>query len=1137
MTSDASDRRAPVDAIDIDRLISALDHDIGPIATTAALQLHAVLPRLGATTPERHAGAIVAIVAKSHDTTARIRAAALAWARALRPLASPTVLAQPIEPTPRAVVAAPRRPRLLAGLVAASVAALVVVAVATHEPQLDPAVPDARVAPQPDASLAAPDAGLVTPEAAFDDADAGLALPTFPMPSVRFVPATAPADPLWPDLALAALALAVFIGLLTLAHRWASLGDPLPVADGPPAGPPPRAPPVPDHLLDRDAEELLVWGIDRYTGTEETRRLDVRATVRATAARGGLPTLVRRHARHHREVWLWRDLATDDPALAELVAAVATTLRRSNLPVEVSRFHGVPDALFDDHDDGATWSPAELDERRDTARVAILTDGALLAERLRRAATAPDAEAALRALARWPAVAFFETGPGTHRLDERLAPFALTVLPADRLIEWLGGGRRARVDDRANETTLWAAGLALSPQPVDPHTALALRDALALTTPATGLGALAEETGGGGRLWWPSPLREQRLTWLVDAIGQERMATLRAFWIERFEAAATLSDTEGAEASPSERPMPPRWHAMKASAALVALWDDDTPRVIAAVDALHQHHEGAAGLIEQQLARLTPADEPHDPSRARLPWPRAPLPLATRLKLRELGLGSSPRALADEAAPRPGRAWAAIGAALAVIAAGVAGLLTRPPPSPAPGGEITAVAPSPADAARWDLVTDLDGRLIGRRRLALALAAGDAPPLAASPSTDPIHTNPGEDIIIDWRQPTPTPCRQQRMGHPVWLCGTREPTAPPAGDWPPRSVVLLDASPDDRAAARLATRLLDHAAADQVWFTQPAAPDGAALAPALAAEVARLGGQLIHITRRPDDPPVDGATRVVTADWRALTRAIGDGEAQPIAEVWPMAAVTGAALLPAAGCRAGEQRLVGGVPFRCVPAGVYWIGSDDGDDDERPRHRVRLDEYWIAETETTQAQYRALTGESPSWFKGDDRPVEQVIWDESRAYCQKLGCRLPTEAEWEVACRAGTETKWSTGDDEAGLGAAAWYGPPASATHPVGTKAANAWGLHDLHGNVWEWVEDDYAADAYRQRAEKVVINPTNVPPIRGDRVLRGGSFFNPAVVLRSSDRDWGPPSSRLRNFGFRCVCIARQQQPLPVAP
>ena len=164
-------------------------------------------------------------------------------------------------------------------------------------------------------------------------------------------------------------------------------------------------------------------------------------------------------------------------------------------------------------------------------------------------------------------------------------------------------------------------------------------------------------------------------------------------------------------------------------------------------------------------------------------------------------------------------------------------------------------------------------------------------------------------------------------------------------------------------------------------------------------------------------------------------------------------------------------------------------------------------------TETTQGQWEAVMGKNPSHFKGADLPMEMVSWDDCQEFLKKLSEKakdqlkgkkagLPTEAQWEYACRAGEKGKWCFGDDEKSLGEYAWYDKNSgNTTHPVGEKKANAWGLFDMHGNVWEWCEDWYGA--YEKGA---ATDPTG--PAKGDaRCFRGGSWGYGGVDSRSADR------------------------------
>jgi len=194
--------------------------------------------------------------------------------------------------------------------------------------------------------------------------------------------------------------------------------------------------------------------------------------------------------------------------------------------------------------------------------------------------------------------------------------------------------------------------------------------------------------------------------------------------------------------------------------------------------------------------------------------------------------------------------------------------------------------------------------------------------------------------------------------------------------------------------------------------------------------------------------------------------------------------------------------------------------------EEKDRHEVTLSKpFYMGVTEVTQAQYQAVMGTNPSNFKGETNPVETVSWNDATEFCKKLSeqtrraVRLPTEAEWEYACRAGTATAFSFGDADSTLGDYAWYtSNSGSTTHPVGQKKPNAWGLYDMHGNVWEW-----CADWYGDYPKGAVTDPQG-PASGTARVLRGGSWGSAPATCRSAHRFYLTPAYRYYYCGFRVV-------------
>lgn len=222
-----------------------------------------------------------------------------------------------------------------------------------------------------------------------------------------------------------------------------------------------------------------------------------------------------------------------------------------------------------------------------------------------------------------------------------------------------------------------------------------------------------------------------------------------------------------------------------------------------------------------------------------------------------------------------------------------------------------------------------------------------------------------------------------------------------------------------------------------------------------------------------------------------------------------------------------------GVEFVLIPAGEFDMGSFSEDKDrsdyESPAHRVTIkNPFYMGRSSVTQKQWKNIMGTSPSHFKGEYRPVEMVSWGEVQEFVKKLNAientdkyRLPSEAEWEYACRAGTQTRYSFGDNESKFKEYAWCVENSGRkTHPIGQKKPNPWGLSDMHGNVWEWVQDKWHDDY-------------NLAPSDGrawedgdnfDRISRGCSWYCNVESCSSAVRLSRKPESRFANLGFRLV-------------
>jgi formylglycine-generating enzyme required for sulfatase activity len=237
-----------------------------------------------------------------------------------------------------------------------------------------------------------------------------------------------------------------------------------------------------------------------------------------------------------------------------------------------------------------------------------------------------------------------------------------------------------------------------------------------------------------------------------------------------------------------------------------------------------------------------------------------------------------------------------------------------------------------------------------------------------------------------------------------------------------------------------------------------------------------------------------------------------------------------------------------GVDMVPVASGQFSMGSDDGPIDAKPAHLVKVDRFLMDQQEITQEVYQKVMGKNPSRRKSPQNPVEQVTWSAAAQFCNARsmqegltpcyntnnwdcdfsasGYRLPTEAEWEYACRAGTDTRFYFGDNPDELKSYAWFeGNSQSKPHPVGQRKPNQWGLYDMAGNVWEWCNDFYGPKYFRD-------SPTENPrgPLHGEkRVLRGGAWSSSAEDCTSWARNCDEPGLTdicltMDSNGFRCV-------------
>ncbi|MCG8425134.1 MAG: formylglycine-generating enzyme family protein [Proteobacteria bacterium] len=855
-------------------------------------------------------------------------------------------------------------------------------------------------------------------------------------------------------------------------------------------------------LLDARQQESMVWGIGRFVSEQPTRHLDIAATVRDTAKNAGIPRLQFRRARYHREIWLWVDEQADDPTIARLAREIAAVLRQSGLPAEEMIFRGVPDRLrvvqWAGHDTGhgQEFTSAELYDRRHTATVAILTDARVFLARYRHHHKRR-IDSVLRELSHWPRLALVDCSAGPGDLALIAASHDIEVIGPDTLASFLGqsqAGSRASdlISIDAWQTPLWAAACAVSPGSVAEDTAVALRRQLELQVPPWSLAALRNHAASpGGRLHVTQARRIEQLHWLREAqdpelgIHGQRTDGPRGwldraieFWRDHYAA----EDRRRLDDDPDWQPSPAR-RQLEIERALLDLWRDP----VAAAHTLHDRFEDPhQSLIKQHLEAFAPADSPAA-QKVRTLWTVDQCPAVELAMLQAMGFAAG---VQGESLRKPGRLWLGVSwiAGLALGALVVAARLWAEPPA----------EPVIADLGRADawhhIERDSDGWQVR---------------VATPHSHASLRVPPGALVNVRW-QNRALPCVTGLDNGELWRCGAELQQPRPGRSAPGRLVSVIDAGEQaGDQAIELALALLDCSDADMVYIgpAEGWAADRVAL-------VGDRAGQE-QITSIPDG---DMASRL--------------------------------------GQLRVDRKCGSLVMFSAIPGGTFWMGiqPDDRDpmagSDETSARQVTLRPFWLARCEVSNHQYRAFveaTGRSEPAYWQDARynqpgqPVVGVSWHDAGAYCQYFGHDLPTEAQWEYACRGGNERgPWpAVKGGEARLGDYAWYDKNSGGqTHLVGTKKATAFGLHDMHGNVDEWLRDWYAPYptlSPGQCDEDPAGPPEADAPVieflkSRARLLRGGAFDDVARDVRCAIRYWFDPSIRSKDVGFRCVRGVRRQ-------
>jgi formylglycine-generating enzyme required for sulfatase activity len=921
-------------------------------------------------------------------------------------------------------------------------------------------------------------------------------------------------------------------------RRWLPVREPDPGGDkAPRRGLPPlriRG----DLLLAPAARREMVWSIDRYVSEESDRALDPELTVAATARAAGEPRLVPRRRLFPRQVWLWCDRkSARSDTLEGLVLEVRRALEQANLPVRVARFYGLP-ARLTWEDSREPFAPGCHEAAGAEALVAVLTDGAALVQAWESPGERPRLAPLLRELRAWPRLLLVDLGDG--ELTRLAAEWRLPVRAGDGLTAWLAAARaetRADVDQARRpppdpaQLDLWAGACLLGPGQPSPGEAQVLREKMGLRLGpfddrhlAARLEACAADDQLAevlvGRL-----ARSQQVDRRGLPAGDGFFTRALAFWEARL--------SQGLDQLPKDE-VAGRVRIQLAQAAL-QLWRDPegAAKALSRIGG-KRNRKAIRSLLERHGIG---AGQGRGPT-----WDWQRLPVAVRWRLRALGLGGR-RAGAYRL--RWGIRHHLILASLAGIAFGGIGWGLERLGMPHEGGGVFA---DPRFRAQILMIPGA-----GRTWL------GSPWRLTKLPDLGPLAT----PYIWEW-QPARNP---KRLGaHALLLTsGTRAfPIRACVPGWPQRSLAVIAADRGDAGALKLAIRLLDRSAADRVLI----APDWPERLADLTQGV-RVPAQMQDGKRRPGDqllvflPPAAPIGRFdalgeVRGDFASLAKDLDFRDARPISVAWPNVSTRVLAGMPRVVGRPEIETDRFGITWVRVCRGTFLMGAPASEDrnldhyaqgwvdafggtldekrkdvlgwitTQRPAHPVLVEGFEIARTELTAGQSAAAGGPGT----GDPgKPIVNIRWAEARAVCRRAGGALPTEAQWEYAARAGTATPWSFGEDEGHMGDYAWFaGNSNIQAHPVGEKLPNGLCLADMHGNVYEWVQDCYDPDTYRARG-RLTIDPARDKADCRSRVVRGGAFVDPPVGLRSAGRSVFVPGVRGGRLGLRCV-RSRARQP-----
>ena len=906
------------------------------------------------------------------------------------------------------------------------------------------------------------------------------------------------------------------------------------------------------HLLTGDDRREMSWGIHHYLSDTTLDKLDIERSVQQSA-RIGIPQIAFQRASREREVWLWQDQSSSNPDLIRHIDEIARTLIPANIHVQRGYFRGIPDLIRNGHGE-IIWSTRhEYPENQPL--VVIFSDAQRLSMELQQ--QSDPAIVTLRLLSEWSQLCFADHSQPAGNLAALLAPYPLDCILPHEVSGWLAqqGEMLASSSDVCVLDSLhrWAVACCLPDRILTEDEIRALHDALGLSCgwQFHALKRYAVEHGQGLDF---RAVRTGLLNEFSQAVGSDPAYTQTAlnFWRQRGEEidrSLLALEIDGGRRWDKTR----KQQLLYLDQALLALWREPD----AAVTTLYNQHanKDLRPDVERKLGHYTSVglrgdSDEHAAQRVLLPWRWDSLDAEVQQQLLLCGFGGVADKTARLQLDKP------TGVVLSLLAGlTLSGLV----------GSVYALWPTDTFTA-----TRLDSpqpspSLVVEPTMGKKYTVGTHKSVILSTKKDVEKYN--QRVEVSWTRQAAHKAQFEEKDledTEVWLLGTEVKPVRPATEWPELSLAVIAGDVNDMNTQRLAAHLLDTGNVDRVvigeaWY--PVYQEWLGMTAGLNKVQWLFVGD--EAPRYPENKDKHTAAHLKGSPAELLRLLQQDNKTYPVSQFADTGKVQGSPLLIGRKPEPPDEiiELANNLKLVKIPRGRFQMGSNNGDDNEKPVHTVNINyDFWMGQTEVTFAQYDAYVAdreeqsqsavskkidvpEKPgdSGWGRNTQPVINVSWDDAQGYVrwltetngQGLSCRLPSEAEWEYTARAGTTTDYPWGDtashEQANYGKDECCGGLAEGkdqwenTAPVGQFPPNQFGLYDMHGNVLEWVQDCYQ-DHYQGAfvngsAQEVQCDDNRL------RVLRGGSWFVTPYLLRSALRDRFYPDDRNNAFGFRVVC------------